>query len=145
MGRIVVGVDGSENAAAALAWAVDEAPRRGAEVEVVLCWQEPYIGGGFVPPVPIDIELLEKTYGAQLDEIVDAADTSALEQPVIRTLVRAPAAHELVQRSAAAELLVVGSRGHGGFMGLLLGSVSFHVAAHAACPVVVVPATTDGS
>lgn len=142
MGRIVVGVDGSPNSRAALAWAVEEAGQRNATVEVVMTWQEPYIGGGMVPPVPLDLEMLEKSHREELDSIVNAVDTAGLSGSVERTLVRGPAARELVERSKDAELLVVGSRGHGGFMGVLLGSVSFHVASHASCPVVIVPAST---
>ena len=141
MTRIVVGIDGSENAAAALAWAVEEGRRRGATVEAVHAWQEPVVGGtaaGLVP-VPIDTEAFEQGSRQQLDEAVEAVVEDGADVDVQRLLVHDSAARALLDRAAGADLLVVGRRGHGGFMGLLLGSVSQQIVWHAPCPVVVVP------
>lgn len=141
MTRIVVGVDGSENAAAALAWAVEEGRRRGATVEAVHAWHEPVVGGtaaGLVP-VPLDTDAFEQGSRQQLDEAVDAVVDDGTGLELERLLVHDSPARALLDRAAGADLLVVGRRGHGGFMGLLLGSVSQQIVWHAPCPVVVVP------
>lgn len=141
MTRIVVGVDGSENAAAALAWAVEEGRRRGITVEAVHAWQEPVVGGtaaGLVP-VPIDTEAFEQGSRQQLDHAVEAVVDDETGVDVQRLLIHDSPARALLDRAAGAELLVVGRRGHGGFMGLLLGSVSQQIVWHAPCPVVIVP------
>jgi nucleotide-binding universal stress UspA family protein len=136
--RIVVGVDGSRHAELALRWALDEARRRGARLQVVHSWQYPVVPvTGFSAPV-IEIEGIEEAARATLDGCVDAEDTSGIE--VERILVMGPPAHGLLEAAAGADLLVVGSRGRGGFKGLLLGSVSQQCATHASCPVVIVPA-----
>ncbi|WP_436793465.1 universal stress protein [Actinospongicola halichondriae] len=143
MGRIVVGVDGSENSAAALEWAIGEARVRGATVEAVLGWHEPIMGGTAAVMIPVDTREFEESYRAQLDKAVDAVvggigDLGGVE--IDRQLVHAPAARSLLDAAVDADLLVVGRRGHGGFLGLVLGSISQQVVWHAPCPVVVVPA-----
>ena len=141
MSRIVVGVDGSENAGAALAWALEEGRRRGAAVEAVHAWQEPVVGGtaaGLVP-VPIDTDAFEQGSRQQLDQAVDAVGDDATDVEVQRILIHDSPARALLDRAVGADLLVVGRRGHGGFMGLLLGSVSQQIVWHAPCPVVIVP------
>lgn len=135
--RIVVGIDGSPGSQAALAWAVDEARLRGATLEPIRVWSWPipYVGPGMAG---LDPKLLEEGEQAILDEALDAADTSGVEvEPV---LVEGPAAQRLLEQAKGADLLVVGSRGRGGFKGLLLGSVSQQVVHHARGPVVVIPA-----
>ena len=137
--RIVVGVDGSDSSRSALAWAYDEAGHHGASLVVVTTWQPPSLPlYGSVPP---------EDYGDQpRREALELLDrfTSALvpKDPAvdIRTSVEEGKnpAKALIERSKEADLVVVGSRGHGGFVGMLLGSVSQHVVAHAECPVVVV-------
>lgn len=142
MTRIVVGVDGSQNSLAALRFAIEEGALRGAVVEAVLAWHRPYTGDAWTMAIPIDIAGMEASYGAELDAIVDGVDgvdASALGEPVAKVLIEGSPAQALLDRSADADLLVVGSRGHGGFVGLLLGSVGNQVAAHAICPVVIVP------
>jgi nucleotide-binding universal stress UspA family protein len=138
MTKIVVGVDGSEEAQAALRWAFDEAQLRQAELDVVHAWTYPYQGPRTGVTEPRDLMEL------------DAA--KALEQAMARLRAERPGddvalhahvregnpADVLVQESKGADLLVVGSRGRGGFASLLLGSVSTAVTHHAACPVVVV-------
>lgn len=141
MKRIVVGVDGSEGARRALAWAVDEAERWDATLVVVNAWSMPVMAAptGLAPmPVLPESGELEGSAGALLDEVVRAA---VGDRPVRveRAVVEGSAAQVLLDAAAGADLLVVGSRGHGGFLGLLLGSVSQHCTHHAACPIVVVP------
>jgi nucleotide-binding universal stress UspA family protein len=140
MKRIVVGVDGSDGSVAALRWALAEAEIRGAEVEAVLAWQVPVpalMYDGMVPP-PADID-----YAAEAEEILARSIKAATGGadplvPVHRSVPSGPSAANLVAASKGAGLLVVGSRGHGGFAGLLLGSVSQQCAHHAHCPVVIV-------
>ncbi len=145
-GRIVVGVDGSEGSRAALRFALEEAALRGAEVDAVATWQAPpyaYTGVAVAPPV---LDLSESAEAA-LDEAVTqeraALDGHTAEVVVNQVVVHGAAAPVLIERSREADLLVVGSRGFGGFRGLLLGSVSHQCASHAHCPVVVVPAGSD--
>lgn len=142
MERIVVGVDGSDNARAALQFARDEAALRGAVVDAVYAWHRPYMGDAWTMPMPVDIDAMEKSYRAELEAILASVPADGVEiRPV---LAEGAPAQELLARAEGASLLVVGSRGHGGFLGLLLGSVSHQVAAHAPCPVVIVPDRADG-
>jgi nucleotide-binding universal stress UspA family protein len=136
-GRVVVGVDGSTHAGRALALAVEEAARRGATLVAVTTWPPPSyfpgVGYGTVPPSPAE---LERHARATLDEALAGLDEPAA---VERVVTEGPAWRALVDAAAGADLLVVGSRGRGGFSGLLLGSTSHAVVTHAPCPVVVVP------
>lgn len=141
--RIVVGIDGSETAAAALDWAREEAVLRGAVLEVVHAWQLPYMGGHPYPAYdPAPIEHLARKI---LDDAVDALTDRAPAPPVQRTLVSGGAAMAILTAAKDAALAVVGSRGVGGFKGLLLGSVSHQVAIHARCPIIIVPSPTEGA
>jgi nucleotide-binding universal stress UspA family protein len=142
--RIVVGVDGSAGSARALRWAVAEAKRRGARLEVVHAWH--YFGLP-TPPfvVPRDADPVEARARKILDHAVDAVDGEGLVAPIERILLWEQPASALLEASKGADLLVVGSRGHGGFVGLLLGSVSQEVAHHAKCPVVIVPKYDEAS
>ena len=140
MARIVVGYDGSAGAVRALHWAADEADRRGAELEVVCSWRQPLITG------PYTLDVLEYLPSAMEDTAAEAGDLVAKEHGVteVRTMVTdRPASAALIEASRDADLLVVGSHGHGAFAGLLLGSVSLHCATHAGCPVVVVRPPAD--
>jgi len=146
MSMIVAGVDNSPGAKAALRFAVEEARLRHATLRVVHAWQPGYIGAP-------GIEASSTTFGAELDLRVGAQE--ALEQSLRETIpdtdgielerrvVEGAAAAVLVDESRDADLLVVGSRGLGGFRGLLLGSVGQQCAHHAACPVVIVPHPRD--
>jgi nucleotide-binding universal stress UspA family protein len=144
MPRIVVGVDNSEGSRRALEWAVDEATRRGAHVEAVHVWHFPY-----VPPAPgialsvLGDEEFEAEARRQLNDSVDPIDARALPEPIERVLLCDGTVTALLERAKGADLLVVGSRGRGGFAGLLLGSVSQEVSHHAPCPVVIVPTASD--
>ncbi|HUA95612.1 MAG TPA: universal stress protein [Acidimicrobiales bacterium] len=134
-GTIVVGVDGSKASLAALGWAVHQAELTGAAVEVVACWQWPS-STGWSPPVPDDYrpDLVAET---ALSEIVDTARRQNPSVAFRPKVMEGPPARALVEASADADLLVVGSRGHGEFAGMLLGSVSEHCVTNAHCPVLV--------
>lgn len=133
-GRIVVGIDGSSGSAAALQFALEEAAMRGARVEAILAWHWPVMAaeGG----LPADFDPAGWAQSA-LDETLSGVATG--DTSVEGRIVEGHAAAVLVDAAADADLLVVGTRGHGGFTGLLLGSVSQHCVSHAPCPVVVVP------
>jgi nucleotide-binding universal stress UspA family protein len=140
MSMIVVGVDGSESAKAALRFALDEARLRGAAVRAVAAWHVPTTayGGAFVPPADSLLDELETAARRTLERaLADAGDHADLE---VASVVREGApARVLLGEAGDADLLVVGSRGLGGFRGLMLGSVSQQCTHHAPCPVVVVP------
>lgn len=136
--RVVVGLDGSPNSKAALRFAIHEARMRGAVLEVVMTWAMPFTGSGSwdLTQLP-DPEPIEESHRERLHDLMDEVDTDGLE--VRRILVQHDAAAALSEMARGAELLVVGRRGHGGFVGLVLGSVSQKLSAHAPCPVAVVP------
>jgi nucleotide-binding universal stress UspA family protein len=143
--RIVVGVDGSDESRDALRWALDEARARGAEVEVVHAWTIPYVGMYGMNPAPMDRVPYESAAREALAASMEGQDTSGLRAPVATTLVFGSAGGAVLERAEGAALVVLGSRGLGGFRGLLLGSVSSHVANHATCPVVVVRSLEEPS
>lgn len=140
MNRVVVGVDGSPQSSRALAWAVDEARARRARLTVVHAWLPAYISGFPLTSVMVDPDVYKKPAQQVLDDAVDAVDTTGLVAAVERKLAEGGAAAALIHEAQDADLLVVGSRGVGGFVGLLVGSVATQVAHHAPCPVVIVPA-----
>jgi nucleotide-binding universal stress UspA family protein len=138
MSTIVVGVDGSKGSIAALKFAIEEARVRGSKVKAVAAWevQVPVYGGGFVP-LPLDRGTYEQTARDALNVSLDQAGTSGVSvTPIVR---EGQPADVLAAEAQGADLLVVGSRGRGGFKGLLLGSVSQQCAHHAPCPVAIVP------
>jgi nucleotide-binding universal stress UspA family protein len=140
MSRVIVGVDGSEGSIEALQFAVDEARLRGTELLVVNAWHIPpgVYGSGWAP-TPLDLDEYRKLAQKALEaSLVDAGITDAgvAVTPVLR---EGQPADVLCLEAGIDDLLVVGSRGLGGFRGLLLGSVSQQVVHHAPCPVVIVP------
>jgi nucleotide-binding universal stress UspA family protein len=140
--RVVVGVDGSAESAAAMAWAGRYATAIGATVRAVMAWHFPGAVGGApigVAPAPVSGEV-ERSKQAELDQAI-AAGFGDTDITIDRKVVYGHAAKVLIDESKDADLLVVGSRGYGGFSGMLLGSVSTHCVTHAACPVTVVRAT----
>ena len=140
--RIVVGVDGSVPSKAALAWAVKQARLTGAAVEAVIAWEFPATYG-YPVLVPSGLDYA----GIAAEVVADAiAEVSSPGEPVkIRSIVaEGSPAQVLLDASAGAELLVVGSRGHGGFTEALLGSVGQHCVHHATCPVVVIRDSVTG-
>ena len=133
--RIVVGVDGSTGSKLALQWALRMARAEEASIEVVAAWEYPNtLGWAAVPDGYSPKDDLEKAVGQLVDEVF-GPDRPPYLQITIR---QGHPAKVLLDASAGALLLVVGSRGHGGFAGLLLGSVSARVAELATCPVLVV-------
>jgi nucleotide-binding universal stress UspA family protein len=135
-GRIVVGVDGSPSSERALRWAAEQARSTGQEVHAVIAWSVPAIYDDIVTR---DIDWAENSRTA-LRKTVENALEEADARRVVQDVVQAHPARALLDAAAGADLLVVGCRGHGGFVGMLLGSVSQHVVAHAPCPVLVVHA-----
>jgi nucleotide-binding universal stress UspA family protein len=133
--RIVVGVDGSPASCRALRWAADQARRTGAALEVITTWEYP-TSYGWVPPYPPDFDPAGDARRALEDTVAEVlGDHSDL---AVELIVReGHAAPVLVEAAKGAMMLVVGSRGHGGFAGMLLGSVSEHCVRHAPCPVTV--------
>ena len=129
---VVVGVDGSPQSQKAVAWGVEQAKKTGGTLELLIAWARPVSYG-----LPLVVAGLDPE--AQAREIVEkiAAEIDLPVDRVITSVAHGAAPSILVAHSAKADLLVVGSRGHGGFAELLLGSVSAHVVHHAACPVVV--------
>jgi nucleotide-binding universal stress UspA family protein len=133
-GVVVVGVDGSDGARRAVAWAAQEAKLRGGRLRVVHAWSYMDQAGGAFDPA----------YGEDdarrlLDEIIAGLDEEATGLDIERRPVNDLPARGLLDSAADGDLLVVGARGLGGFRGLLLGSVSQQVVQHARCPVVIVP------
>ena len=133
---ILVGVDGSEPSLKALKWAAEQARLTGATLRVLTTW-EVATGTGWVPTFPIDYD-------------PEAIATTALDQAIAEVLGAEPgievqqivkeghAAPLLLAEAKGADLLVVGSHGHGAFAGMLVGSVSEHLVRHAPCVIVVV-------
>jgi len=146
-GRIVVGVDDSTDAETALRWALREAVLRKATVEVVHAWPLPMsaLPFGATLVVPADEAELDEAARQHLDGLVDAAlaELPGDKPDVIRTAVPGDAVMTLLDVSADADLLVVGSHGRTGLRKLLLGSTASNVVQHAACPVVVIRLTKD--
>ncbi|UTT67988.1 universal stress protein [Arthrobacter sp. DNA4] len=143
--RIVVGVDGSEASVEALRQAQRMATPLGAKVQAVACWEYPQMYSGYVM---MGVEGFEEGARKVLDDAVAQAFGAEMLTNVSSTLVRSHPREALIDASRDADMIVVGRRGHGGFGGLLLGSVSSAVVAHAHCPVLVVhtPETeSDGS
>jgi len=143
--RIVVGVDGSAPSKAALAWAVRQAQLTGAAVEAIIAWEYPATYGYALPAAPE----INYNFGEVAAEVVanTIAEVCGQGEPVKinSRVVEGNAAQALLDASAGAEMLVVGSRGHGGFVEALLGSVGQHCVHHATCPVVVIRDSVTGA
>ena len=140
--RIVVGVEGSGYARAALIWAFEEAHHRGAVVEVVTCYSPTYVPAapdlGYVPLDSFDLAAeVEKMQGEVIESAIEASDFSD-EVEIRRVLQKGRPADTLMTAAEGATMLVVGNRGRGGFAGLRLGSVSQAIAHHSPCPLVIV-------
>lgn len=142
MAVVVVGVDGSPGARAALEWAAAEARLRGARLRAVHAWHLPaaaYGSGGFVPPVGMTWEDdLEEAAKAGLEKTLDEAAATLSGIEVEHRVCEGSAAVVLTEAAEDADLLVIGSRGLGGFKELLLGSVGHQCAQRSPCPVVIV-------
>jgi nucleotide-binding universal stress UspA family protein len=138
--RIVAGVDGSSSSMSALSWAIRQAGLTGSAVDAVITWQYPAAGVGFgwAPTVAdqgYDFrEIAEKVLTDAISSTLDPASDVSVRAHVLQ----GNPAQVLIEAAAGADLLVVGSRGHGGFAEALLGSVSQHCVQHASCPVVII-------
>jgi nucleotide-binding universal stress UspA family protein len=136
---VVVGVDGSASSRKALTWAAAEAADHGAELVVVNVWEHtlPPPAGSLSVSERYVPDSSQRTTEDLLTEIKEelGENPPMLVQPRVK---QGSPAKVLIEQSADADLLVVGTRGRGGFLGLVLGSVSQHVAAYAQCPVAVV-------
>lgn len=141
MGVIVVGTDGSPNGQAALTWAAGEAVRRKDSLRVVYVWHFPFTA---IAPSPIGtaappFELMEEAARQALNGFLETVTLpDGLE--VDRVVREGSAAKVLLAEAEHADMLVVGARGHGGFAGLLLGSVATQLANHIRVPLAIVPA-----
>ncbi|MGY1710759.1 universal stress protein [Geodermatophilus sp. SYSU D00758] len=139
-GRVVVGVDGSAGARAALRFAAEDAVRRGVPLEAVAAYRPPeawmdFYAIGEYEPDRARVAAEEQAHR----NVAEVLGEMAGPAPEVRVMaVQGAAADVLVDASTGADLLVVGSRGHGGFSSVLLGSVGMHCVLHASCPVTVV-------
>jgi nucleotide-binding universal stress UspA family protein len=134
--RVVVGVDGSVPSKAALTWAARQAELTGAVVDAVLAWQDPLF---FRTPWPAAAmtdfkDLAEHRLADAIASVADSVGQAEIRPRVVE----GNAPQVLLDAAAGADLLVVGSRGYGGFTEALLGSVSQHCVHHATCPVVII-------
>lgn len=136
--ELMVGVDGSDGAARAVRWAVAEAEARPARITAVMAWT--YLDQRHGPGQPdFDPAYTEETARQALDSYLgEAVGEDAARSIGRRTPCDLPA-RALLDAAADADLLVLGTRGVGGFKGLLLGSVAHQLVSHSPCPVVVVP------
>jgi nucleotide-binding universal stress UspA family protein len=147
--RFVVGLDGSDGSRSALHWAITEAGVWDAELDVVHAWDLPF---AIIPP-PMnlahhaDVAAVERAAAALLDTEVAAVRDQPGSSPrrIEQILVRDRASRALLETSKGADLLVVGSRGRGGFADLLLGSVGTQCVHHATCPVAIVRESLESS
>jgi nucleotide-binding universal stress UspA family protein len=139
-GGVLVGQDGSKNSSVAVAWAARTADRLGLPLHVLRAWTittaptPPTMTGGYVPPL-VDFE--QEVVSAVKADLADLDLPETLEVHV--HAVRGKSSTKLLEAAENADLLVVGTRGGGGFRGLGFGSTADQVVRHAPCPVVVVP------
>lgn len=140
MDIIVVGVDGSTGSTEAIRWAVAEAHLRSAKLRAVAAWEFPFTSAGFGDSIAMmPIEQLEADAKRMLDSALSTAIADvAVLAAVDRAVICGHATSVLRTESKDATMIVVGARGHGGFVGMLLGSTSDQLVKHASCPVVVV-------
>jgi nucleotide-binding universal stress UspA family protein len=137
--RIVVGVDGSVSSRAALRWAVRQAKLTGGTVDAVIAWELPTVitSTGWTPVYAVEegdfAEDARKRIDAVIADVVEPADGQLVHTQVVK----GHPAPVLLGAAAGADLLVIGSRGHGGFADALLGSVGLHCVHHAHCPVLI--------
>ena len=135
VGRIVVGIDGSATSVAALEWAVRQAELTGSTIEAITTWEWP-TNYGWAFPFPPEYDPKADAQRMLSDALAPVLAAHP-DVPVQSTVIEGHPAPVLVEASRGADLLVVGSRGHGEFVGMLLGSVSEHCVTNAGCPVLV--------
>jgi nucleotide-binding universal stress UspA family protein len=143
---VVVGVDGSAESVAALRWAARYAAATGARVRALLAWHYPAPAGE--APVGVAPEAIRSQTDTQMHQTLDDAIAKAYagqaDPGVEKSTAYGHPAQALIEASREADLLVVGSHGHGAFTGMLVGSVSIHCVTGAHCPVVVIRGSDDG-
>jgi nucleotide-binding universal stress UspA family protein len=142
--RVIVGVDGSKSSHEALRWARFMADATGSTLEAIMGWQWTSAYGAGTPgwvAFPPDWDPARDARRVLTDTVAEVFGPTPPEGMVM-TVREGGAAHALIEMSGGARMLVVGSRGHGGFAGLLLGSVSAACAEHASCPVLVIHGMT---
>ncbi len=143
MSGILVAIDGSHNASRALEWAIEEAAIRKADLTVLTVHSVPatYWSGrpALLPGDEDTLDEVRKLAEAAVSKAV-AAQGDSQPASVTVTAVHGFPAEAIIGASASSDLLVIGSRGSGGFGTLLMGSISSQVVHHAKCPVAVVPA-----
>ena len=140
---VVVGVDGSPNSIKAAQIALREAAWRGAKVRAVIAWQFPAVYG-VEGAIYVSDSDMEQGAAATLETALAQACPDAAARGSIERVVQVGSAADLLAtESKSADLVVVGARGHGGFIGLVLGSVTTQVVKHSHCPVLVVPHEHD--
>ncbi len=132
---IVVGVDGSDSSIAAARWACEQAQVTGSHLEVVAAWRWPFSWGAPIP-IPTGFDPAADAQ-SMIDQITEPLAREFPTVTIGSRVVEGHPAEVLVEASRHADLLVVSSRGHGEFSGMLIGSVSQHCVSHAASPVVV--------
>lgn len=138
-GPVVVGVDGTPVGEAAIAFAFAAASARGAELVAVHAWSDLLMEAAYVPgATTLDFEPLRQRAEETLAERLAGWQEKYPEVHVTREVVHDRPTRALLRHAGQAQLLVLGTRGHGGFRGLVLGSTSQHLLHHAACPVAVV-------
>jgi nucleotide-binding universal stress UspA family protein len=140
--RILVGVDGSPHSKAALRWAITQARLAGATVEAITVWQNPLMseyGYGWSTVIHDDQSIVTIAEKVLAETVAEVAGEQGVPVETHTRVVKGHPAEALVDAAAGAQLLVLGSRGHGTFAAILLGSTSHHCVQHAPCPVVVVP------
>ena len=135
---VVVGVDGSPGSIAALSWAGQYGAATGTKVQALHIWHYP-TAAGLPPGVTPDsvTDEVKANQRKELDEAMSKANLDPAAQVESKVGYGHPA-QVLIEESKTADLIVVGHHGHGGFTGMLTGSITLHVVQHAACPVVVV-------
>jgi nucleotide-binding universal stress UspA family protein len=140
-GTWVVGLDGSDCSANALEWAAANVAGRASDIELVTAWQTPFVAAYPVAsPMAMTIDDSELRTAAEHNVAATAAELGArLDLPVTAMVGHGGPAQVLIEASASADTLVIGSRGRGGFARLLLGSTSTQCATHASVPTIVVP------
>lgn len=134
---ILVGVDGSEGSINAVRWALREARLRNDTVEVIHSWHVPTYGY-VMGAIPYPIDVMQDSASAVISAVLEAVTDDICDLTIASRVDLGQAAPTLIDASKNADLLVVGRRGHGGFVSLVMGSVAQQVAAHAHCPVVIV-------
>lgn len=136
--RIVVGVDGSPDARQALEWAITHAGPTDT-IDIVHTWHQPIMA--VEAGMAIDSSVLAESAAAVLQRELHLLQSRLPDLPTITPrAINGHAGQALLEAAEGADLLVVGTRGHGGFTGLLLGSTSTYLAHHSPCPLVIVPA-----